>query len=618
MEICFLSDFTQRRRYTSKSMTSDLDLLEEFAHEHSQDAFGEIVRRHLDLVYSAALRQVRSPQLAEEIAQSVFADLARSAPKLKPDTLLTAWLYTVTRRTAIDVIRIESRRQLREQIAVEMSNMNATAHEWMQIEPLLDEAMAALDESDRSAVLLRFFENKSLREVGEAMGTSDDAAQKRVSRAVERLREFFSRQNVKIGAGGLAVLISANAVQSAPVGLSATVATGAASAITTIGLNMIHKILMAGLAATMVGIGLYTVHLQKQIGQLEEQQAPLAGQIRQLQRERDEATNELAAVAAENLQLQSDQSETELLRLRDEVTRLQNQVNHSAENATFSPKWQNWNNHQTIGSFYAVASTAMETVAVGIDGRIATRNNATGIWNIQSFTGDPDFRAIACANNQYVVVREAGFIMTSPDGIRWTNRHSPTKENLLGLFWDGHQYLAGGDKGTILSSPDGIEWTRRNSGSQINFYGFSYSGTRYVAVGNDGIRISNDAITWTAPANAPSVPFTACTWTGTEFLACGLGLDKNPTIYTSPEGDVWTLRDTTLTASLRAAMTINGTIYVAGDDVVENSTDGGTTWTNTFNKSKSNNLFMGMADNGEFLIVVGFNGNVWAKPVSAP
>ena len=109
-------------------MTSDLDLLRQFARENSQDAFAEIVRRHLDLVYSAALRQVRSPQLAEEIAQSVFADLARNAGKLKARTpVLTAWLYAVTRRTAIDAIRKESRRQLREQIAVEMNNMNATA-----------------------------------------------------------------------------------------------------------------------------------------------------------------------------------------------------------------------------------------------------------------------------------------------------------------------------------------------------------------------------------------------------------------------------------------------------------------------------------------------------------
>ena len=217
-------------------MTSDLDLLGRYARQNSQDAFAEIVRRHLNLVHSAALRQVRSPQLAEEIAQSVFADLAHvaatpSSPLGSRDASspqsLTPWLYAVTRRTAIDAIRKESRRQLREQIAVEMNNMNATSADWTHIEPLLDDAMAALDETDRSAILLRYFENKNLREVGEALGASEDAAQKRVSRAVERLREFFSKRNVTIGTSGLAVLISANAVQSAPVGLAATISAAA-------------------------------------------------------------------------------------------------------------------------------------------------------------------------------------------------------------------------------------------------------------------------------------------------------------------------------------------------------------------------------------------------------
>ena len=109
-----------------------------------------------------------------------------------------------------------------------MNNMNATANDWTQIAPLLDDAMAALDETDRSAILLRYFENKNLREVGESLKISDDAAQKRVSRAVERLREFFSKRKITIGASGLAVLISANAVQSAPVGLAATISTATA------------------------------------------------------------------------------------------------------------------------------------------------------------------------------------------------------------------------------------------------------------------------------------------------------------------------------------------------------------------------------------------------------
>jgi hypothetical protein len=282
-----------------------------------------------------------------------------------------------------------------------------------------------------------------------------------------------------------------------------------------------------------------------------------------------------------------------------------------------SANWTKWNNGQRIGSFYAVAGTAKETVAVGIDGLIATRNNATGVWTTQTFAGDPDFRAIVYAKNQYVIVREAGSIMTSPDGLTWASRTSPTSKNLMGLFWDEHQYLAGGDGGTILSSPDGIEWTSRESGTRISFYSFSYSGTRYVAVGNDGIRISSDSVTWAAPATAPtSVPFTACTWTGTQFLACGLGLGRNPTIYSSPDGNVWTLRDTKVKASLRAATTIHGTVYIAGDSVIKKSTDGGATWTDSYTSSGGNALFMGLASNGECLIAAGFNHNVWAMPVS--
>src|SRR5206468_7064529 len=103
-------------------------------------------------------------------------------------------------------------------ITTEMTAMNATANDGTHIEPLLDEAMHALDETDRAAVLLRYFENKSLREIGRSLGTSDDTAQKRVSRAVERLREFFAQRGVTIGATGLAVVLSANAVQAAPVG----------------------------------------------------------------------------------------------------------------------------------------------------------------------------------------------------------------------------------------------------------------------------------------------------------------------------------------------------------------------------------------------------------------
>jgi RNA polymerase sigma factor (sigma-70 family) len=208
-------------------MMSDLELLDQYARGNRQEAFAALVDRHVKLVYSTALRQVRSPELAEEVTQSVFSDLARNAGKLEARTILTPWLYQVTRRTAIDLVRRESRRQVREQVALEMIKMNSNAPEWTAIEPLLDEAMEALNPPDRAAILLRYFEDKSLREVGQTLGTSEDAAQKRVSRALGQLREFFARRGQAVGVGGLAAVISANAVQAAPSGLAASVAVAA-------------------------------------------------------------------------------------------------------------------------------------------------------------------------------------------------------------------------------------------------------------------------------------------------------------------------------------------------------------------------------------------------------
>lgn len=337
--------------------TSDRQLLARFTRDRAEDAFAELVRRHIDLIHSAALRQVRSPQLAEEVAQSVFTDLARNAHRLtgggdapSPGSL-TPWLYQVTRRTAIDVVRREARRQLREQIATEMNVMNATTADWTHIEPLLDEAMSTLDESDRAAVLLRYFENKSLREVGQQLGTSDDAAQKRVSRAVERLREFFAKRGVTVGAGGLVVVISANAVQAAPVGLAVTISTTAALAGTTlatlaptasatatkaIAMTTLQKTVIAATVAVLAGVGIYEAHqasqLRDQIQTIQQKQKPLVEQVEQLSRKREEAARQLTTLREVNERLNRNTSE--LLRLRGEVARLRSDAAERENDST--------------------------------------------------------------------------------------------------------------------------------------------------------------------------------------------------------------------------------------------------------------------------------------------
>ena len=325
--------------------TNDLDLLGEFTRDQSQDAFTVLVQRHLNLVYCAGLRQVRSPQLAEEVAQSVFTDLARNAARLKPDTILTAWLYEVTRRTAIDVVRAEARRQLREKIAVEMNAMNANAADWTQIEPILDDAMQALDATDRTAVLLRFFESKSLREVGAALGTTDDTARKRVNRAIERLREFFLKRGITVGAEGLVVVISANAVQAAPVGLAVTLSTAAVLAGTTltttatatatkaIAMTVSQKVLITAVLAAAVGTGIYEARqastLQREVQSLQQQQGTLAEQNAQMSRDRDDAANRLA-ILVDQME-RSKGNPAELLKLRGEVTRLRSDSQELAQ-----------------------------------------------------------------------------------------------------------------------------------------------------------------------------------------------------------------------------------------------------------------------------------------------
>ncbi len=223
-----LSGFANGDDTLVKMNDIDQQLLQRYSRDHAEDAFAELVRRHLNLVYSAALRQVQSPQLAKDVSQSVFNDLAHSASQLKKNTVLSAWLYEVTRRTAIDFIRQETRRKMREQAYTEMNVIDAVSDEnWREVLPHLDAAMEELESADRAAVLLRFFENKSLREVGTELGVSDDAARKRIERAVERLRKFLAQRGVAVGAGGLIVLVSANALQAAPAGLAASIASAA-------------------------------------------------------------------------------------------------------------------------------------------------------------------------------------------------------------------------------------------------------------------------------------------------------------------------------------------------------------------------------------------------------
>jgi len=204
---------------------SDMELLRDYDRQGSEAAFAELVRRHINLVYSTALRHVGIAALAEEITQAVFIILARKAAGLRADTILEGWLHETTRLTALSFLRGERRRQFREQEAYMQSTLqeNNDAAIWNQLAPLLDEAVSRLGKKDRDAVMLRFFKDKNLREVAAALNVNEAAAQRRVHRAVEKLRGFFTKRGIALSSVAITGAISANSIQAAPVALAKSV-----------------------------------------------------------------------------------------------------------------------------------------------------------------------------------------------------------------------------------------------------------------------------------------------------------------------------------------------------------------------------------------------------------
>lgn len=272
---------------TEDIIDSDMALLREYADRNSEQAFATLVSRHINLVHSVALRQVNDSHLAEEITQTVFIILARKAGALGPKTILPGWLCRTARYASANALTIQRRRQRREQEAYMQSQLTEPeAAAWTQIAPLLDSALAQLGEKDHDAIVLRFFNGKSLKDVGTALGASEEGARKRVNRTLEKMRQFFIKKGIDLSTATMAGVISANSVQAAPAALAKAVtagalAHGAAAGGSTVALTkaalitMKTKTVILTTVAVVAAIGTGTYYLGRTLARHSQRAAPI-------------------------------------------------------------------------------------------------------------------------------------------------------------------------------------------------------------------------------------------------------------------------------------------------------------------------------------------------------
>ncbi len=303
----------------------DHELLRRYADQGSDAAFSELVQRHCNLVWAAARRVSGNGEIARDVAQTVFTDLARKAGRLPADTVLAGWLYRAACHAAANHIRGEARRNHREQAAMQHQLQHAEAVEKRlaeELQTLLDTALGTLSPADRDAVVLRFLAGRSLAEVGSTLGVSEDTAQKRVSRALDKLREAFRQRGVTVSGGVAAAALSAAATQAAPVGLAAIVASGAlAGAGATAGTFSFLLLMKSKLVVGIVGGAVVATALtwqQRNNSRLSEENSALRRQVAVLSAAAPEPSskadlNELARLRDEH---------GELLRLRGQVAEL--------------------------------------------------------------------------------------------------------------------------------------------------------------------------------------------------------------------------------------------------------------------------------------------------------
>ncbi len=307
-------------------METDAELLRRYADEKAEQAFGALVTRHVDFVYDCARRRLGGDaHLAEDVTQQVFTAVARQAVSLKNHPALNAWLFTTTRNLAAQIVRTERRRQAREEEAHAMQQIdasNTTAADWERMRPAIDDALDELGEADRQAVLLRFFENRSLAEVGERLQVTENTARMRVDRALDRLQGLLARRGLTSTSAALAAGFTQQAIAAAPAGLAASVTSvalsaAAASGGTTMIFMSMAKVKIAAAAAVIIAgaAGLYVQHhdvvsLREQVTELSRSET----QVSELKKENARLTSAATTAQTEHAELEQLRAEVATLR----------------------------------------------------------------------------------------------------------------------------------------------------------------------------------------------------------------------------------------------------------------------------------------------------------------
>jgi RNA polymerase sigma factor (sigma-70 family) len=469
-------------------------LLAEYVRNGSEAAFRKLVEAYVGLVYSTALRLVGgNTHRAEDVAQTVFVDLARKARTLPKDTMLGGWLHRDTCFVASKLLRSERRRQFRERQAAEMNALDKLPDQALaEIAPVLDEAINELGSLDRTAILLRFFERLDLARVGREIGISENAAQKRLSRALEKLHHLLKRRGITLSAGALATALSAQAVTAAPAGLAAGLAGVAlASAAPVTGLTLtllkvlnmttIQKTLTAIVVVTAVSGGIYGTRevsrLRTQLHASEQARATSEEKSETLARERDAALSQIAALRDQNQQLSRDRTEqAAVARQQSAAATVTSQPPLSTGTAVASVATNDLTADEALGRELAEAILRREPKAIENLLNVVKKAHATFARSKAGLTNaalaELSMRTFAAQNIAMRVIEEAA-LNSNPNAFDAINEMAPIPElqaQVMGVLGK----LAGkgnADALEILLDPQQSGFTNAALGSIVSSLG---------------------------------------------------------------------------------------------------------------------------------------------------